>query len=141
MKRMKILLFAGILLIIWMTLSAFMPSAQTGEVQASFVQILVVAILIESILQALKPIWDKSKRENIAEFYVALGLGVVIAVLGGFDIFAAAGVPLTFLLVLGPWASIFFTGLVLGRGSTAIHDLIKALQSASQRVVLKKPIV
>jgi len=136
----KRILFLVGLLSIWLMLSAFMPMAQFGEVQASFTQILIIAILIESVLQAVKPIWDKSKRPNVAEFYVALGLGVVIAVLGGFDIFEAAGVPLTFLMFLGPWAGIFFTGLVLGRGSTVVHDLIKAIQTASQKVVLNKPI-
>lgn len=135
----KVLLTIG-LLVIWLILSAFMPVAQFGEVQASFTQILIIAILIESVLQAVKPIWDKSKRENVAEFYVALGLGVLIAILGGFDVFEAAGVPLTFLVFLGPWAGIFFTGMILGRGSNVVHDLIKAIQAASQRMVLKKPI-
>ena len=135
----KILFIVG-LLMIWFVLSAFMPPAQFGEVQASFTQILIIAILIESVIETLKPIWDKSKRTNIAEFYVALGLGVLVAVLGGFDIFLAAGVPLMFLMFLGPWAGIFFTGLILGRGSTVVHGLIKAIQAAPQKVVLKKPI-
>jgi len=136
---MKKLLFLVCLLITWLMLSAFMPVAQFGEVQASFTQILVIAILIESVLEAVKPVWDKSKRVNVAEFYVALGLGVLIAVLGGFDIFLAAGVALTFLGFLGPWAGIFFTGLILGRGSTVVHGLIKAIQTASQKAVLKLP--
>lgn len=136
---MKKLLFLVCLLITWLMLSAFMPVAQFGEVQASFTQILVIAILIESVLEAVKPIWDKSKRVNVAEFYVALGLGVLIAVLGGFDIFEAAGVPLIFLSFLGSWAGIFFTGLILGRGSTVVHGLIKAIQTASQKAVLKLP--
>lgn len=135
----KRFLFVCVLLITWLMLSAFTPIAQFGEVQASFTQILIIAILIESVLEAVKPVWDKSKRVNVVEFYVALGLGVLIAVLGGFDIFIAAGVPLTFLSFLGAWAGIFFTGLILGRGSTVVHGLIKAIQATSQKAVLKLP--
>lgn len=94
-----------------------------------FAQIAVVGILIESIIESLKPIWDSSKRENIAEYYVTLGLGIVIALLGGFDLFAAADVPLSFFEILGPYPGMVFTGLVLGRGSNYIHDLLKLIQA------------
>jgi hypothetical protein len=94
-----------------------------------FAQIMVVAVLAEAVLESLKPIWDSTKRENIAEFYVALGLGVVIAFLGGIDAFEASGVPLTFFEFLGPYPGVFFTGIILGRGGSYVHDLLKAVQA------------
>lgn len=88
-------------------------------------QIIIMAVLLEAIVQTVKPLWKP--EQATASFYVSLGVGMAISVglnyLAGLDIFGAAGIP----LVKAPVAGVICTGLLLSRGSNFVHDLIKTL--------------
>ena len=91
-------------------------------------QFVIVSVLIESVIETLKPIWDPTKRENLGEFLAAVGVGEVVAIAGGFDLFELVGVPLNFLDGLAPWPGVILTGLLIGRGSNYIHDILKRIR-------------
>lgn len=98
---------------------------------ATFVSVAVMAVLIEAVVNAVKPIWSAEARaeRNLVSFYVALATGVVLAVLGGVDVFAAADVPLTTFSFLEPWAGTVFTGVILSRGANVVADILNKLRS------------
>ena len=89
------------------------------------VQLLVMAVLLESIVQTLKPIWKP--EEATVSFYATLGVGMVVSMglnyLAGLDIFTLVGIPLQ----KAPFVGVISTGLLLSRGSNFVHDLIKTL--------------
>ena len=91
----------------------------------SFWQILVLAFLLEAVVQTLKPIWEPAKRTP--DFFIALGTGLALSVginyLAGLDLFAWLGVPLAKLPVVG----VILTGILLSRGANGLHDLLKAV--------------
>jgi hypothetical protein len=88
-------------------------------------QILVMAVLLEALVQTVKPIW-KPEQASVS-FYVSLGIGMVVSVgmnyLAGLDIFSAVGIP----LVKAPVVGVVATGLLISRGSNFVHDLIKSI--------------
>lgn len=96
----------------------------------SFAGAAVMALLIEAVINALKPAWNAEVREdrNLVTFYAALGVGVALTVLGGVSIFEPAGVPLDTFPVLSPWVGFVFTGIILSRGANAVAGLIKAVR-------------
>lgn len=96
----------------------------------SFVGVLVLSVLVEAVINALKPIWSAETRDqtNLVTFYAALVAGVLLSVLGGVDLFEPAGVPLDTFPLLEPWAGFVFTGVILSRGANVVADLIKSLR-------------
>ena len=88
-------------------------------------QLIVLAALIEALVQTLKPIWKPEKRT--VEFFVTLGVGLAVSVflnyLAGLDIFSVLGVPLLKLPVVG----VIATGVLLSRGAQFVHDLIQII--------------
>lgn len=87
-------------------------------------KVLVLAALIEAVMNTIKPIWDTEKRTP--QFFINLGVGFLVAigvnVLAGMDLFALFGIPLLY-----PVVGTILTGVLLSRGSNFIHDLIKTL--------------
>lgn len=79
-------------------------------------QIVVLAALLEAVIQTVKPIWEPEKRTPT--FYVNLSVGLVagagVNYLAGLDLFALMGVPLGRL----PVVEVILTGVLLSRGRT-----------------------
>lgn len=96
-----------------------------------FVQIAVMGLLLESLIQTVKPIWKPT--EATVSFYVSLAVGMILSAgitfLAGLDLFAAAGIP----LVKAPWVGVICTGLLLSRGSNFIHDLLGGVLSLKEK--------
>jgi len=63
-----------------------------------------------------KPLWLR---------YVALTVGVGLAMAFRADLFAAIG-----LAAIHPWLAYVLTGILVGRGSNYVHDLIDTWRSA-----------
>ena len=96
-------------------------------------QILILAALVEAIVQTLKPIWEPDERKNPV-FYINLAVGFLAAGgvnwLADLDLFASLGVP----LVKAPWVGVILTGILLSRGANFAHDLIQLAQKLKIRV-------
>lgn len=87
--------------------------------------ILILALLVEAIIQAIKPIWNsEAKKISIPEI-CSMVLGIAVAILGKVNIFAGVldivGWPVYFLYVL--------SGIGIGRGPSFIHDLWERLKA------------
>jgi len=77
----------------------------------NIVALIGVAFLIEAIVDGIKGALSKWA-------WVALGFGAVLGGLSGLDIFEMAGIPLKI-----PYVGAVLTGLIAGRGSSALYDL------------------
>lgn len=88
----------------------------------------VAALFVEALVETVKPLWDSEKRKELPDRGAALGVGMLVAVFGGFDVFEAAGIPLTYLAPLGAWPGLILSGILYSRGAGFIHSIIKAAQ-------------
>jgi len=77
----------------------------------NIVALIGVAFLVEAIVDGIKGALSKWA-------WVALGLGAVLCGLSGLDIFDMAGIPLKI-----PYVGAVLTGLIAGRGSSALYDI------------------
>ncbi len=87
-----------------------------------FMQLIVVAILVEAIWENLKMVYNKNKI-NVSMIGCLL-LGMTICVLGRLDIFKMVGLELYI-----PVVGYLFTGIICSRGANALHDLLKKIKS------------
>ena len=106
----------------------------------TWLHVLILAVLAESIVETLKPLWDNDFRgEAMKDRLIVLGMSIVITVLTGVDLFALtdldilkwAGVSGTPSLVIGS----LLTGILISRGANWVHDLAKRILS----LVVPKP--
>ena len=86
----------------------------------NIVTIIVFAILIEAIIQLVKPLWGVKLigKLSITEA-VSMALGVLIAVLGKLNVADVLNVMQPVVLNI----MYVFTGMAMGRGASFIHDL------------------
>ena len=86
----------------------------------NIVMIITFAILIEAVVQLVKPIWGEKLlgKLSVTEI-VSMALGVLIAVLAKLNIAEPLGVTAPALL----YVMYIFTGMAMGRGASFIHDL------------------
>jgi hypothetical protein len=103
----------------------------------SIYQLLVLAALIEALVQTVKPVWQPEQRT--VTFFVTLGVGFLFSIslnyLAGLDIFTILGVPLVKLPVVG----VIATGILLSRGAQFVHDLIQIVTNFKAAVSAWKP--
>lgn len=90
-------------------------------------QLLLMAVLAESIWQTLKMVWQKDKLHP--DILGALIVGVILAMATGMDIFQLLGIP-----VRAPYLGEVFTGILASRGANFIHDLMQIAQVIRVRV-------
>lgn len=82
---------------------------------------LMIALFIEAIVNALKPIWQEDGEKMTASEYVAMGFGVIFAVSCKINMLAYVVDVET-----APWMNYFFyalTGIAIGRGTNFLYDL------------------
>lgn len=98
------------------------------------VMILILAAVGEAVIEVLKPlirpaIFALGVDAEQAYLYLSTVLGLLLAFIYGADILAAVGLspPNQAALIFGQAA----TGLILGRGSKAVHDAINRLSGVS----------
>lgn len=83
--------------------------------------LMMIALFIEAIVNALKPIWQEGGEKMSASEYVAMGLGVIFAVSCKINMLAYV-----VNLETNVYVSYFFyvlTGIAIGRGSNFLFDL------------------
>ena len=88
----------------------------------------VAALFVEALVETIKPLWDPEKRKELPDRGAALGVGMLVAGLGGFDVFVAVGIPLTYFEPLGAWPGLVLSGILFSRGAGFLHSIIKAAQ-------------
>lgn len=82
---------------------------------------LMIALFIEAIVNALKPIWQEGGEKMTASEYVAMGFGVIFAVSCKINMLAYVVDVET-----APWMNYFFyalTGIAIGRGTNFLYDM------------------
>lgn len=87
----------------------------------SMTDMIMIALFIEAIVNALKPIWQEDGEKMTASEYVAMGLGVIFAVSCKINMLAYV-VDVEYSTVV----SYFFyvlTGIAIGRGTNFLYDL------------------
>lgn len=97
-----------------------------------FDQLLLVAFLVESIIQTIKPIYDRQKGWN-KDALIALVGGIGICFLMNADLFEIADLSFNFGdPVVSHYVGIVLTGLIASRGSNLAHDALKFVQNSSK---------
>lgn len=89
-------------------------------------QLLLLALFIETIVNFLKPIWDKTAARITTAEIVSMCLGVLLAVVAKFNMMAGF-VPVTSVVLL--YILYIMTGVALGRGPSLLYDLWKKLKA------------
>lgn len=99
-----------------------------------FKQLLLVAFLVESLIQTIKPIYDRGKGLNL-DAILALAVGIGFCFLVKINLFQIVNLPLN---VGNKMATdileIVLTGIIASRGSNLAHDLFKFVQRSSEPV-------
>ena len=100
------------------------------------VSILMIALLIEAAVKAIKPLWNRDAERVSAPELVSIALGVALAVLLRINLLeyvvridAPDGARYVFYVL---------TGIALGRGPSFLHDLWKAFQELKQEMELER---
>ncbi len=88
-------------------------------------QLAVTAFLVETLLQTIKPLYDKEKGWHNDQVF-AIILGILVCLGTGVDVFALVGIPMQI-----PYLGMVLTGILASRGSNIMHDIIKYLQGLS----------
>lgn len=90
--------------------------------------IIISAILVESVTNALKPIWDESRRTLSVSGMVSLTVGMIIALAANLNLFEAFGLEMGW-----PVLPQLFTGIIISRGANYVYDLLAQVQSKSNK--------
>lgn len=93
-----------------------------------FTHLALVALLVEAIIQTLKPVYDKEKGFNRDAIFSLL-VGIAICLLTGVDFFAELGLPIGV-----PYVGAALTGVIASRGSNVVHDVFKFVQAKANPV-------
>lgn len=94
--------------------------------EITITNIILIALFIEAIIQAVKPLWNKeAQRLSIAEC-ISMGMGVLVAVLGKINMLG--GIITTDAPVL-LYALYALSGIAVGRGPSFVHDLWSKLRT------------
>ena len=94
--------------------------------------LVVVAVLIEAVWEALKPVFgklvDKLQERGVPIDRIAslvIALAVCLGIGARVDLFALLGLTLCI-----PYLGLVLTAVILARGSNFVHDVLNALQGA-----------
>lgn len=93
----------------------------------SISDMILIALFIEAIVNALKPIWEEGGQKLTASEYVAMGLGIIFAMCCKLNLLSGvveADYP--------AWMNYVFyalTGIAIGRGTNFLYDLWDKLKA------------
>lgn len=86
-----------------------------------FINIILIALFVEAIVETLKPIWQKGEGKMTVAEYVAMGIGVLLAVACRINMLGYV-VEIAY----PGWVEYIFyvmTGIAMGRGTNFLYDL------------------
>lgn len=92
----------------------------------NFLQIIVIALLAETIWENLKMVWQEGKV-NIDRIG-ALIVSIVVSMATQLDVFAI----LNFGIAV-PFVGSFLTGILISRGANVIHDLLNKIEELTAK--------
>lgn len=88
--------------------------------------VVLIALFIEAIVNALKPIWTSGDEKLTLTEYVSMGMGILLAVTCKINMLAYV-VDITYPM----WVEYIFyvlTGIAIGRGTNFLYDLWNKLK-------------
>lgn len=88
---------------------------------SNFLQIIVIALLAETIWENLKMVWQEGKVN--VDRIGALIVSVLVSMATQLDVFAI----LNFGIAI-PFVGSFLTGILISRGANVIHDLLNKIE-------------
>ena len=92
----------------------------------NFLQIIVIALLAETIWENLKMVWQEGKVN--VDRIGALIVSILVSMATQLDIFAI----LNFGIVI-PFVGSFLTGILISRGANVIHDLLNKIEELTAK--------
>lgn len=93
----------------------------------NMMDIVLIALFIEAIVNALKPIWTAGEKKMTVSEFVAMGIGILLAVTCRIDMLGSV-VEITY--DFPGWVQYVFyvlTGIAIGRGTNFLYDLWQKL--------------
>ena len=89
--------------------------------------VILIALFIEAIVNALKPIWTKGETQFTVSEYVSMGMGILLAVSCKINMLAYMVEIIDYPI----WVEYIFyvlTGVAIGRGTNFLYDLWNKLK-------------
>lgn len=86
-----------------------------------YVQLVIVAILVEAIWTNIKMIYDKNKIS--ISMIGSLVISILLCILTQVDIFSVIGLPINI-----PIIGSLLTGIVVSRGANVLNDLLSKIK-------------
>ncbi|HMM32392.1 MAG TPA: hypothetical protein PKB13_11530 [Clostridia bacterium] len=97
--------------------------------------LIVLGLLVEAIVETLKPVWDAEKRKVAWPVICSLVVGIAIAMLTQASIFQLLNIK----IVASSWLGYIVTGILISRGSSFIHDLWNRINNyATTKIIAPK---
>lgn len=93
---------------------------------SNFLQIIVIALLAETIWENLKMVWQEGKIN--VDRIGALVVSILVSMATRLDIFAI----LNFGIII-PFVGSFLTGILISRGANVIHDLLNKIEELTAK--------
>ncbi len=88
----------------------------------------LIALFIEAVVNALKPIWTAGEKKMTVSEYVSMGIGILLAVTCRIDML---GYVVELEYPFPEWVQYIFyalTGIAIGRGTNFLYDLWNKLK-------------
>lgn len=92
----------------------------------SFLSIMVIALLAETIWENLKMVWQEGKIS--IDRIGALVVSIIVSLSTQLDIFSILNFGITI-----PFVGSFLTGILISRGANVIHDLLNKIEELTQK--------
>lgn len=92
----------------------------------SFLSIMVIALLAETIWENLKMVWQKGKIS--IDRIGALVVSIIVSLSTQLDIFSILNFGISV-----PYVGSFLTGILISRGANVIHDLLNKIEKLTQK--------
>ncbi|MCI6189957.1 MAG: hypothetical protein MR691_08450 [Clostridium sp.] len=92
----------------------------------SFLSIMVIALLAETIWENLKMVWQEGKIS--IDRIGALVVSIIVSMSTQLDIFSILNFGISV-----PYVGSFLTGILISRGANVIHDLLNKIEELTQK--------
>lgn len=94
--------------------------------EITIANIIVLALFIEALIQAIKPIWNHEAKKLSLPELLSMAAGIIVAVLGRVNMLDGLITTETPALL---YVLYVFSGVALGRGPSFVHDLWNRLKT------------
>lgn len=88
-------------------------------------QLVILAILVESVWESLKMVWEEGKFS--VDTIGTLVLGVMVSIVVNIDVFSIVGISTSWSMF-----GVVLTGVLISRGGNFIHDLLSKIEGGNK---------